>query len=29
MDPEDVHAAHTHAAPAPDVPDAATGSEKA
>jgi segregation and condensation protein A len=29
MDPEDVHAAHTHATPAPDVPDPATGSEKA
>jgi segregation and condensation protein A len=28
MDPEDVHAAHTHATPAPDVPDPATRNEK-
>src|SRR5919112_223894 len=28
MDPEDVHAAHTHATPAPDVPDPATRNDK-
>src|SRR5215210_1057527 len=28
MDPEDVHAAHMHATPAPDVPDPATRNEK-